>query len=143
MAKSNCSRRSWQAPTDRLAVEPEYGFPCIARIGGGRQRRPAALRPLPPRAARYSRRTTSSSSAAEVAVAGLPDERWGQIVTAFVERAAAIDEAALDEWCRNSALADYKRPRRWVFVAEIPKSPAGKILRRKLVTGEYEREVLP
>ncbi|HJU19137.1 MAG TPA: AMP-binding protein, partial [Stellaceae bacterium] len=77
---------------------------------------------------------------AEVAVAGLPDERWGRIVTAFVKRAGPIEAAALDEWCRRSALADYKRPRRWVFVAEIPKSPVGKILRRQLVAGEYEGE---
>ncbi|HEV2303696.1 MAG TPA: AMP-binding protein [Stellaceae bacterium] len=80
---------------------------------------------------------------AEVAVAGLPDERWGRRVTAFVKRAAAVDAAALDAWCRNSALARYKRPREYVFVAEIPKSPVGKILRRKLLAGEYERESPP
>ena len=69
---------------------------------------------------------------AEVAVAGLPDERWGQIVTGFVRRVGTVDAAALDRWCRRSSLADYKRPRRYVFVAEIPKSPVGKILRRLL-----------
>jgi 2-furoate---CoA ligase len=37
-------------------------------------------------------------------------------------------------------LADYKRPREYVFVAEIPKSPVGKILRRLLVAGEYRGE---
>ena len=36
-------------------------------------------------------------------------------------------------------LANFKRPRRYVFVAEIPKSPVGKLLRRKLVAGEYRR----
>ncbi len=81
---------------------------------------------------------------AEVAVAGLPDERWGQRVTAFVKRApnadVAVEPAALDAWCRASSLADYKRPRDYVFVAEIPKSPVGKILRRLLVAGEYRRE---
>jgi 2-furoate---CoA ligase len=77
---------------------------------------------------------------AEVAVAGLPDERWGRRITAFVKRTAAIDAEALDAWCRGSRLADYKRPREYVFVAEIPKSPVGKILRRLLVTGEYRRE---
>jgi len=77
---------------------------------------------------------------AEVAVAGLPDERWGQIVTGFVRRAEPVDAAALDAWCRQSSLADYKRPRRYVFVAEIPKSPVGKILRRLLVAGDYRQE---
>jgi len=77
---------------------------------------------------------------AEVAVAGLPDERWGQRIAAFVKRADAVEAATLDEWCRASSLADYKRPRDYVFVAEIPKSPVGKILRRLLVAGEYRKE---
>ena len=74
----------------------------------------------------------------EVAVVGLPDERWGQRVTAFIKRRTAIEAEALDAWCRQSSLADYKRPREYVFVAEIPKSPVGKILRRLLVAGEYQ-----
>jgi 2-furoate---CoA ligase len=76
----------------------------------------------------------------EVAVAGLPDERWGKIVTAFVKRGSAIDADALDTFCRNSGLASFKRPRRYVFVQAIPKSPVGKLLRRKLVAGDYETE---
>ena len=76
----------------------------------------------------------------EVAVAGMPDERWGQRVTAFVKRRAPVEPNALDAWCRQSSLADYKRPRAYVFVAEIPKSPVGKILRRLLVAGDYCEE---
>ena len=71
---------------------------------------------------------------------GLADERWGKIVTAFVKRAAAVEPDELDRFCRGSGLADFKRPRRYVFVGEIPKSPVGKLLRRKLVAGEYEPE---
>lgn len=74
----------------------------------------------------------------EVAVAGLPDERWGQKVVAFVRPRARLDAAILDGHCRASGLANFKRPREYVFVREIPKSPVGKILRRKLVAGEYE-----
>ena len=75
----------------------------------------------------------------EVAVAGLSDERWGQKVVAFVKpRSAAVDAAALDAHCRQSDLVNFKRPREYVFVQEIPKSPVGKILRRKLVAGEFE-----
>ena len=70
---------------------------------------------------------------AEVAVAGLPDERWGQVVAAFVAADETATAEALDAHCRASALADFKRPRRYVFVAEIPKSPVGKIRRRLLV----------
>src|SRR5580700_10437274 len=74
----------------------------------------------------------------EVAVVGLPDERWGKVVTAFVKCRRAVEPDELDAFCRNSGLANFKRPRRYVFVTEIPKSPVGKLLRRKLVAGEYE-----
>ncbi len=76
----------------------------------------------------------------EVAVVGLPDERWGKIVTAFIKRNAAIEHEHLDQHCRESGLANFKRPRRYVFVEAIPKSPVGKLLRRLLVAGEYEME---
>ena len=76
----------------------------------------------------------------EVAVVGLPDERWGKIVAAFIKRRGAVQDAELDQFCRASGLANFKRPRRYVFVNEIPKSPVGKLLRRKLVAGEYEAE---
>jgi len=76
----------------------------------------------------------------EVAVAGLPHERWGKIVCAFVKRRAAVEPGELDAFCRSSALSDFKCPRRYVFVAEIPKSPVGKLLRRKLVAGDYQAE---
>jgi 2-furoate---CoA ligase len=77
---------------------------------------------------------------AEVAVVGLPDERRGQRIAAFVRRGGTVDGAALDAWCRQSSLTDYKRPRDYVFVVAIPKSPVGKILRRLLVAGEYRME---
>ena len=78
----------------------------------------------------------------EVAVAGLPDERLGQRITAFVTRRTevAADADLLDAYCKASALADFKRPRAYVFVRSIPKSPVGKILRRMLLAGEYEVE---
>jgi 2-furoate---CoA ligase len=72
----------------------------------------------------------------EVAVVGLPDARWGKMVTAFVIAGAPVTSEALDRHCRAAGLANFKRPRRYVFVDEIPKSPVGKLLRRKLVAGE-------
>jgi 2-furoate---CoA ligase len=79
----------------------------------------------------------------EVAVVGLPDARLGKIVAAFIRRHASVSEDALDAFCRASGLANFKRPRRYVFVAAIPKSPVGKLLRRKLVAGEYDAEQVP
>jgi len=76
----------------------------------------------------------------EVVVAGLPDERWGQQVTAFVVGTSEdLDADTLDAFCRESDLANFKRPRGWVFVRSIPKSPTGKVLRRLLIAGDYER----
>ena len=77
---------------------------------------------------------------AEAAVAGLADERWGQQVAAFVVRGGPVDGAALDAHCRASTLADFKRPRAYVFVRAIPKSPVGKVLRRLLIAGDYEED---
>jgi 2-furoate---CoA ligase len=79
----------------------------------------------------------------EVAVVGLPDEKWGKIVAAFIKRNRVVSEAELEQFCRTSGLANFKRPRRYVFVAAIPKSPVGKLLRRLLVAGDYEAERMP
>jgi 2-furoate---CoA ligase len=76
----------------------------------------------------------------EVAVVGLPDERWGKIVAAFIKRRSPVEDEDLDQFCLTSGLANFKRPRRYIFVADIPKSPVGKLLRRKLVAGEFETE---
>jgi 2-furoate---CoA ligase len=78
------------------------------------------------------------AAVSEVAVVGLPDERWGKVVAAFIKPRAAIEADELDAFCRSSGLAAFKRPRRYIFVADIPKSPVGKLLRRMLVAGEYE-----
>ena len=80
---------------------------------------------------------------AEVAVVGLPDERWGKIVVAFVKRRGDVTTEDLDRHCRDSGLANFRRPRRFVFVETIPKSPVGKLLRRLLVAGEYTEERIP
>ena len=76
----------------------------------------------------------------EVAVVGLADARWGQCVTAFVKRCAPVTETELDAHCRTSGLANFKRPRSYIFVVEVPRSPVGKLLRRKLVANEYQAE---
>ncbi|HEV2864977.1 MAG TPA: AMP-binding protein [Allosphingosinicella sp.] len=72
-------------------------------------------------------------SVAQVAVVGLPDEVWGEAVTAFVvgREAAACDEAALVAYARER-LASYKAPKAIRFVEAIPLSVVGKPLRRAL-----------
>lgn len=81
---------------------------------------------------------------ADVAVAGVPDDKWGHAVTAFVVLATGDGEPeerarAIAEWTRSeSGLAGYKRPKRIVILEALPKSPVGKILRREFVAGNYE-----
>jgi len=77
---------------------------------------------------------------AEVAVVGLPDARWGKVVAAFIKRRSPVERDELDAFCRRSGLANFKRPRSYAFVENLPKSPVGKLLRRKLVAGEYDPE---
>jgi 2-furoate---CoA ligase len=79
----------------------------------------------------------------EVAVVGLADEKWGNAVTAFVKRKGPVTEQDLEQFCRTSGLANFKRPRRIIFVDALPKSPVGKLLRRLLVAGDYQREHTP
>lgn len=75
----------------------------------------------------------------DAGVIGQSDEEWGEVVVAFVERSGDITEAELDEWCRDSdELADYKRPREYRFLDELPRNPSGKIERYKL--GSLDKE---
>lgn len=68
----------------------------------------------------------------EAAVVGVPDERHGEAAWAYVvRRNPDLTSDALAAHCAG-ALTNYKRPRRFVFVDELPKSPVGKILRRDL-----------
>jgi 2-furoate---CoA ligase len=80
------------------------------------------------------------SLVAGVAVVGMPDERLGARVVAFVVPAQPdVSPQQLDEACLRGGLARFKRPREYVFVKSIPRSASGKLLRRKLRIGEYER----
>ncbi|HEX6487404.1 MAG TPA: AMP-binding protein [Candidatus Dormibacteraeota bacterium] len=70
---------------------------------------------------------------AEVAVVGVPDERWGEIVAAFVRLSPNLEatEAELLAHCR-ARLAPYKLPVRWEFVDAFPMTGSGKIQKFKL-----------
>jgi acyl-CoA synthetase (AMP-forming)/AMP-acid ligase II len=68
---------------------------------------------------------------ADAGVVGCPDERHGEVPVAFVVPGRRIDEAALAAWLAER-VAPYKRPRRIVTVDRLPRTPAGKLLRREL-----------
>ena len=65
----------------------------------------------------------------EAAVIGMPDQKWGEIVVAFV--VGDSHETALDAWCLEH-MARFKRPKLYKFVKELPKSSYGKILKSSL-----------
>ena len=79
------------------------------------------------------RRGVMMCAVLEAAIIGLPDEEWGEVVTAVVARKPGMEVGGeeLIECCR-AALAGYKKPRRVVFLDELPKTPSGKILKREL-----------
>jgi acyl-CoA synthetase (AMP-forming)/AMP-acid ligase II len=65
---------------------------------------------------------------AEVAVVGVPDQRWGEQVAAFIRPAAdsAPGAAELDAFCRER-LAGFKVPRFWLMVDAFPMTASGKV----------------
>jgi acyl-CoA synthetase (AMP-forming)/AMP-acid ligase II len=69
----------------------------------------------------------------ECAVVGLPDSRWGEAVHAFVvlraDRPGVLDRVR--DLCREH-LADYKRPKDFHIVMELPRNANGKVLKREL-----------
>jgi acyl-CoA synthetase (AMP-forming)/AMP-acid ligase II len=73
----------------------------------------------------------------DVAVIGLPDEKWGERTHAVfvVRQGVTISEAELLGWCKDR-IAGYKRPRSCSFMREeeVPRTATGKILHRVLKT---------
>jgi fatty-acyl-CoA synthase len=79
---------------------------------------------------------------AEVAVLGIPDERWGEELAAVVRRTPgheAVTEQELRSYVRER-LAPQKAPKVWAFLEELPLTPSGKIqkfvLRDRIVSGD-------
>lgn len=67
----------------------------------------------------------------EVAVIGIPDAKWGEMVTALVVADGDVDGPALIAHCRTK-LAGYKCPKRVDFVDELPRTATGKLQKFKL-----------
>jgi fatty-acyl-CoA synthase len=89
-------------------------------------------------------RLFSHPDVAEVAVVGVSDDRWGEVVAAFVRPTpgAAATEEDLRAWCRVE-LASFKTPQRGVLLEEFPLTPSGKIQKFKLREQLAARPVAP
>jgi long-chain acyl-CoA synthetase len=69
----------------------------------------------------------------EAAVVGMPDPEWGERVTAFIvpRRGEEVDPKVMKSFLREY-LSPFKIPKEYFVVDELPKNPAGKILKREL-----------
>ena len=80
------------------------------------------------------------ASVAEVAIVGLPDPKWGEVIGAFIRGTGPLDKAALHAHCRAN-MSPQKTPNVWVQVEDFPLTGSGKIqkfvLRDRFIAGEF------
>ena len=124
-------RDGWYATGDVADVDSEGYISIVGRVGevirtGGEAVAPSEVESL----------LLSHPQVADVAVVGLPDEQWGEVVCAVVVAEPGAPAPGLDalrDLCAGS-LAAYKHPRRLVVVDEIPRTAAtGQVQRRLLL----------
>jgi acyl-CoA synthetase (AMP-forming)/AMP-acid ligase II len=121
-------RGAWMYPGDLASWDENEIVTIIGRkddmiISGGENVHPVQVEEV----------LSGHPDVADSIVVGLPDDEWGEIVVAYVQprdgafQDAAAAAASLDAFCTASvALADYKRPRRYTFVSELPYTATGK-----------------
>ena len=83
----------------------------------------------------------------EVAVVGIPDEKWGEVVACFMRCAEGIDRPDTGELIAfiRERLSPQKTPQHWIWVEEYPMTGSGKIQKFAMadafVAGEYEDRI--
>jgi acyl-CoA synthetase (AMP-forming)/AMP-acid ligase II len=127
-------REGWYASGD-VAIVDEQGFVYFKDrkrdliISGGLNIYPSEV----------ERVLACHPGVAEVCVVAYPDERWGESVLACIvpRDGAAVSENGIIEWIEDR-IASYKKPRRVLFMAELPKGSTNKLLRRELKAKLWE-----
>ncbi|EST53430.1 4-chlorobenzoate--CoA ligase [Brevibacillus panacihumi W25] len=124
-------RHDWYYTGDLGVLDDEGDLYIVGRIdemliSGGENISPVEIEEV----------LSSHPKVAEAVVIGEEDDRWGQIVVACIvpqEPDAGLTVQELDQYCKQHAkLSNSKRPRKYLFVDELPRNASGKILRREL-----------
>lgn len=81
----------------------------------------------------------------QIAVIGLPDEKWGEIVAAIILPARPEAPPSVDDLFHfaRSRLSQQKTPERWFFVPQYPLTPTGKIQKNVLAEWIAEGRITP
>jgi fatty-acyl-CoA synthase len=124
-----CDAEGWFATGDLAQRDADGSWRIVGRardliISGGENVHPAEVEEA----------LAQHPAVAECAAFGLPDARWGEVVAVAVVRAAGAQagEEALRTHLQQR-LARFKVPRRWFFLAQLPKTALGKVQRSVLV----------
>jgi len=124
-------REGWLRTGDLATVDPEGFLTLVGRarelfISGGENVYPAEVEAV----------FETHPDLSEVAVVGVPDERWGEVGCAYVVLVpgAVLAPEALEAWASDK-LASFKIPRRFVAVPALPRTETGKIQKWKLAPG--------
>ena len=134
--KYEASRRGEWLTVGDIAYRDEEGFFYICDrkgdmiISGGMNVYPAEIEAV----------LVAHPALADAAVFGVPSDEWGESVHAVVTPRPGeeeVDDAALTAFCREH-LANYKLPRGFTRMAEIPRSASGKILKKELRTAHQD-----
>ena len=121
-------RGEWLRTGDLATVDPEGFVTLVGRgrdmyISGGENVYPAEVEAV----------FAAHPAVGEIAVIGVPDSMWGEAGRAFIVPAAGarLDEDALRAW-GSERLAGFKLPRRFIRVADLPRTASGKIQKHRL-----------
>ena len=127
-ATAEVLRGEWLRTGDLATVDGEGFFTLVGRarhmyISGGENVYPAEIEAV------YA----EHPDVREIAVVGAPDTRWGEVGHAFcvLTPGATLDEDALRSW-GTEHLADFKLPKRFFAVAQLPRTETGKVMKHAL-----------
>jgi acyl-CoA synthetase (AMP-forming)/AMP-acid ligase II len=127
-ATAEKKRDGWYYAGDVFRLREDGDIELIGRVddvirSGGENIHPDDVEPI----------LRSHDGVAEVSVVGIEDDYWGEMTVACVVAGDdGLTAADLDSHCKASTLSSYKRPRGYVFVDELPRNAANKVLRRVL-----------